>query len=100
MGSGAQLGEVSQELAAFHALDSPVFNTVVASPTAVSPTHAPRRPVPRHSDLHRVSLDASPRGREDTFDSPGGIPEPLPIFEEPETRVEHALAALPDASAA
>lgn len=90
-----QLDEVSQALAAFHALDTPMFNSVVASPTTVSPTPAPRRPTPRHSDLHRVSLDASPRG--ETFDSPGGIPEPLPIFEEPESRMEHVL---PDVSAA
>ncbi|KAI0001700.1 hypothetical protein BJV77DRAFT_9482 [Russula vinacea] len=32
-----------------------------------------------------------PRGREESFDSPIDIHEPLPIFEEPESAVEHVL---------
>ena len=93
MGSGTQLGEVSQELAAFHAFDSPMFNSKAATsrPTTVSSTPVPLHPTSRHRDLHRFSLEASPRGREESFDSPIDIHEPLPIFEEPESAVEHVL---------
>lgn len=56
------------------------------------------RPTLRAPDLHRVSLEASPRGREDMFfDSPLAIHEPLSSLEGPEIRVEHAP---PDASVA
>ena len=100
--SGSQLDEVSQALAAFHALDTPVFNSAVVAtshPTAASSSMPVRRhPTMRPPDLHRVSLEASSRGREDIFvDSPLGIHEPLPSLGEPETRAEHAL---PDASVA
>jgi hypothetical protein len=101
-GRVTQLDEVSQALAAFHTLDTPVFNSAVAAtshPTAVSSTSTPvqHHPSSRPPDLHRISLEASPRGREETFvDSPLLVHEPLPSFEEPEIRVEHAS---PDASA-
>lgn len=56
------------------------------------------RPTLRAPDLHRISLEPSPRGREDIFvDSPLAIHEPLPSLEEPEIRVEYAS---PDASVA
>jgi len=84
-----QLDELSQALAAFHMLDTSMFNTAAAASTVSSST-----PVPRHPDLPRISLEASPRGREETFDSPASIREPLPIFEEPESRVD---LAQPDA---
>jgi len=102
-GRRTQLDEVSQSLAAFHALDTPVFNSAVAAtshPTNVSSTSTPVRhhPTSRPLDLRRVSLEASQRGREDIFvDSPLAIHEPLPGLEEPEIRVEHAS---PDASVA
>lgn len=99
-----QLDEVSQALAAFHALDTPVFNSAVAAATShpttgSSSTPVRRRPTSRPPDLlHRVSVEASPRGREDFFvDSPLVIHEPLPSPEEPETRVE---LAPPDISVA
>ena len=82
-----QLDELSQALAAFHMLDTSMFNTAAAASTVSSST-----PVPRHPDLPRISLEASPRGREETFDSPASIREPLPIFEEPESRVDLAQA--------
>jgi hypothetical protein len=103
-GRGTQLDEVSQALAAFHALDTPVFqNAAVAAtshPTTVSSASTPVRhhPTPRPPDLRRVSLEASPRGREEIFvDSPLAIHEPDPSLEEPEIRVDHAP---PDASVA
>ena len=46
--------------------------------------------MPRHPDLHRVALEASPRGREEIYDSPASFREPLPIFEEPESTMELA----------
>ena len=56
------------------------------------------RPTSRPPDAHRVSLEASPGGREEFFvDSPLALHEPLPSPEEPETRVERAP---PDASVA
>ena len=66
-------------------LDTPMFNSTaaIAAASTVSST-----PVPRHPDLHRVSLEASSRGREEIYDSP--VREPLSIFEEPESMVEHA----------
>jgi hypothetical protein len=79
-----QLDEVSQALAAFHMLDTPMFN----SAAAVAASTVSSTPVPRHPDLRRISLDASPRGREETFDSPASIREPLPILEEPGSKVE------------
>ncbi|KAF8506782.1 hypothetical protein F5888DRAFT_33647 [Russula emetica] len=95
----SKLDEVSQALAAFHALDTPVFNPAVAAtsrPTTVSSTPVRHHPTSRPPDLHRVSLEASARGREDIFvDSPLVSHEPLSSLEEPETRVEHAP---PDAS--
>jgi hypothetical protein len=93
--SGAQLDEVSQALASFHALDTPMFNATAAASRPVSSTPVPRHPTSRHSDLHRVSMEASPRGREEIFDSPAGIHEPLPIVEEPESRVEHVVPDAP-----
>ena len=55
-----------------------------------------RRPTLRPPDLHRVSLEASPRGREELLvDSPLAIHESLPSLEEPETRAEHALPDTP-----
>ena len=98
-----QLDEVSQALAAFHALDTPVFNSAVAAtshPATASSSATPVRhhPTSRPLDLHRVSVEASPRGREEVFvDSPLVIHEPLPGPEEPEIRVEHAP---PDTSVA
>jgi hypothetical protein len=95
-GSGAQLDEVSQALASFHALDTPMFNATAAAasrPTTVSTTPVPLHPTSRHSDLHRVTLETSPGGREEIFDSPVGMHEPLPIVEEPESRLEHELPA-------
>jgi len=67
-------------------LDTPMFNSnaAIAAASTVSST-----PVPRHLDLHRVSLETSSRGREEIYDSPASIREPLPIFEEPEGTVEH-----------
>jgi hypothetical protein len=91
-----QLDEVSQALAAFHALETPVFNSAVAAATShpttgSSSTPVRRRPTSRPPDLHRVSLEASPRGRDDFLvDSPLFIHETLPSPEEPETRMELA----------
>ena len=70
-------------------LDTPMFNSAAAASTVSS------TPVPRHPDLHRVSLEVSPRGREEIYDSPMSIREPLPIFEEPESMVEHAQRDAP-----
>jgi len=52
----------------------------------------PRPPNLRHPDLHRISLGlGSPAlGREDIFDSPASIQEPLPIVGDFESRVEPA----------
>jgi len=81
------LDELSQALAAFHMLDTPMFNSTaaIAAASTVSST-----PMPRHPDLHRVALEASPRGREEIYDSPASFREPLPIFEEPESTMELA----------
>lgn len=98
---GTQLDEVSQALAAFHALDTPAFNSSALAapshPPTVSSTSTPagRHPTSRPPDLRRVSLEASPRGREDFFDTPLAVHEPLPSLDEPEIRVEHSP---PDAS--
>lgn len=94
----SQLDEVSQALAAFHALDTPVFNPMVPAtshPTTGLSTPVQHHPTSRPPDLHRVSLETSAHGREDIFvDSPLAIHEPLPTLEEPEIRVD----APPDAS--
>jgi len=74
-------------------LDTPMFNSAAAAAVAASTVSS--TPVPRHPDLHRVSLEASPRGREEVYDSPASIREPLPIFEEPESMVEHAQRDAP-----
>jgi len=76
------LDELSQALAAFHVLDTPMFNSAAAPASTVSSTPVPRRP-----DLHRISLGASSHGREEIFDSPGSVQGPLPVLEEPENRV-------------
>jgi hypothetical protein len=96
MSSGTQLGEVSQALAAFHALDAPMFNSTVATsrPATVSSTPIPLHPTSRHLDLHRISLEASPRDREESFDGSADIHESLPIFEEPKSSVERAPHSL------
>lgn len=102
----SKLDEVSQALAAFHSLDTPVFkNSAVAATSharTVSSTSTSmplrRPPTSRPPDLHRVSLEASPRGREEFFiDTPLATHEPLPSLEEPEIRVEYVP---PDASVA
>jgi hypothetical protein len=61
---------------------------MINSAAAVAASTQSSTPVPRHPDLRRISLEASPRGREEVFDSPASIREPLPIFEEPESKVE------------
>lgn len=69
-------------------LDTPMFNSTAAAAAAADSTVS-STPVPRHPDLHRVSLGPSPRGREEIYDSPASVREPLPIFEEPESIGEH-----------
>jgi hypothetical protein len=90
-----QLDEVSQALGAFHALDTPMFNSAVATtphPTTMSSAPVRHQPTSRPTDLHRVSLEASPRGREEVFvDSPLATHDPLPSFEDPGTRSELVL---------
>ena len=76
-----------------------MFNSAVAAttphPTTVSSTPVRHQPTSRPTDLHRVSREASPRGREEVFvDSPLATHEPLPSFEEHETTAE---LVLPDA---
>ena len=83
------MDELSQALAAFHMLDTPMFNATAAAAAAAAGSTVSSTPVPRHPDLHRVSLGPSPRGREEIYDSPASVREPLPIFEEPES-MEHA----------
>jgi hypothetical protein len=73
-----QLGELSKELAEFHALDSPAVNfaTTSRSTTGTSTPvlhHAPRR----DHLLHRISSEASIVGRERIFDSPETFQGPL-----------------------
>ena len=78
-GRGTQLDDVSQALAAFHTLDTPVFNSAVAATSHPMSVSATSTPVGHHAssrppDLHRISLEASPRGREEFFvDSPLAI---------------------------
>jgi hypothetical protein len=64
-----------------------MFNSTAAMAAASTVSSTP---VPRHPDLHRVSLEAAPRGREEIYDSPSSIREPLSLFEEPESALEHA----------
>jgi hypothetical protein len=49
----------------------------------------------RHPDLHRISSDASARGREEIFDSPASFQAPLPHVQEPESDAERADADSP-----
>lgn len=88
----AQLGELSQALAAFHAHDTPMFHSTAATPRSptVSTTPMPRNPTLRHPDLHHIYLEVPSRGREEAFDSPASIQEPLPIFEDLESKAEPA----------
>ncbi|KAH9065817.1 hypothetical protein EDB87DRAFT_1679521 [Lactarius vividus] len=85
-----QLDELSQALAAFHALDAPGVN-FTASRTTTMLTAAPlvRPSVLRHPDLRRISSDASVRGQEEIFDSPASLQAPLPNVQEPESDAEH-----------
>ncbi|KAH9968634.1 hypothetical protein BC827DRAFT_1151863 [Russula dissimulans] len=87
----AKLDELSQALASFHAIDAPMFSSAGAPSRSIAMTPTPpRQPNPRHLNLHRISLGSSARGREDIFDSPASIQEPLPIVGDPESRVEPA----------
>ncbi len=86
------MDEVSQSLAAFHALDTPMFNSGVAAsshPTTVSSTPVRHHPTSRPPDLRRLSLEASPLGREEVFfDSPLAVHEPIPFHEPLPSREE------------
>ncbi|KAI0045201.1 hypothetical protein FA95DRAFT_1573947 [Auriscalpium vulgare] len=80
-----KLGELSQALATFHALDTPIVNFEQASRTN---TGASTMPTPlsrnasraRHPDMRRFASDAS----DQYLDSPLSLQMPLPIVEEPE----------------
>ncbi|KAI9460511.1 hypothetical protein BJY52DRAFT_257721 [Lactarius psammicola] len=87
-----KLDELSQALAAFHALDSPGVNFTAASRTTTMSTAAPlaRHSTLRHPDLRRISSDTSIRGREEIFDSPASLQAPLPNVQEPESDAEPA----------
>lgn len=92
-----KLDELSQALAAFHALDTPGVNFTAASRSTTMSTAAPlaRHSTLRHPDLHRISSDASVRGREEIFDSPASFQAPLPHVQEPESDAERADADSP-----
>ncbi|KAI9444874.1 hypothetical protein H4582DRAFT_2070628 [Lactarius indigo] len=71
-----KLDELSQALAAFHALDAPGVNFTAASRTTTMSTAVPltRPSTLRHPDLRRISSDAS---------------APLPNVQEPESDAGH-----------
>ncbi|KAH8997371.1 hypothetical protein EDB92DRAFT_2112105 [Lactarius akahatsu] len=86
-----QLDELSQALAAFHALDAPGVNFTASRTTTMSTAAALARPsVLRHPDLRRISSDTSVRGHEEIFDSPASLQAPLPNVQESESDAEHA----------
>ena len=91
-GRAPQLDELSQALAAFHALDTPGVNFTAASRTTTMSTAVPlaRHSTLRHPDLRRISSDTSIRGREEIFDSPASLQAPLPNVQEPESDADHA----------
>ncbi|KAN0133188.1 hypothetical protein V8E53_008912 [Lactarius tabidus] len=92
-----KLDELSQALAAFHALDTPGVNFTAASRSTTMSTAAPlaRHSTLRHPNLHRISSDASVRGPEEVFDSPASFQAPLPHVQEPESDAERADADSP-----
>ncbi|KAH9178791.1 hypothetical protein EDB89DRAFT_2063714 [Lactarius sanguifluus] len=86
-----KLDELSQALAAFHALDAPGVNFTASRTTTMSTAAALARPsVLRHPDLRRISSDTSVRGHEEIFDSPASLQAPLPDVQETESDAEHA----------
>ncbi|KAH9081726.1 hypothetical protein EDB83DRAFT_2512576 [Lactarius deliciosus] len=87
----SKLDELSQALAAFHALDAPGVNFTASRTTTMATAAALARPsVLRHPDLRRISSDASVRGHEEIFDSPASLQAPLPNVQESESDAEHA----------
>ena len=97
MGRAPQLDELSQALAAFHALDTPGVNFTAASRSTTTSTPAPlaRHSTLRHPVLRRISSDTSDRGREEIFDSPASLQVPLPNVQEPESNAERADPVTP-----
>ena len=97
MGRAPQLDDLSQALAAFHALDTPGVNFTAASRSTTMSTTAPlaRHSTLRQPTLRRISSDASVRGREEIFDSPATFQAPLPHVQEPESDAERAEADSP-----
>jgi len=87
-----KLDQLSQALAAFHALDTPGVNFTAASRSTTMSTAAPLRhhSTLRHPDLRRISSDISVRGREEIFDSPASLQAPLLNVQEPESDAERA----------
>jgi hypothetical protein len=97
MGERQQLDELSQALAAFHALDTPGVNFTAASRSTTMTTAGPlaRHSALRHPDFRRISSDTSVHGREEIFDSPASVQAPLPHVLEPESDAERADADSP-----
>ncbi|KAH9044560.1 hypothetical protein EDB85DRAFT_1910085 [Lactarius pseudohatsudake] len=87
----SKLDELSQALAAFHALDAPGVNFTASRTTTMLTAAALARPsLLRHPDLRRISSDTSVRGQEEIFDSPASLQAPLPNVQESESDAEHA----------